>query len=371
MLPILTIAMSIHFHPLTVLDVRTETDECVSIAFQVPDQLKEIFAFKPGQNLTVRLKNGSEEIRRSYSICSAPGDGELRIAVKKIPRGRFSEYANQQLKPGHTIDVLPPTGRFTPKNIHSDLPRQYVFIAAGSGITPILSIIKTLLAEAPQTSVTLIYGNKNRMSIIFREELESLKNRYMQRFRVLHILSREHTDLPIQRGRIDEEKCQQLSNSYINWNLVDEVFICGPSAMTMQLKNALPAMGVPNERIHFELFNAPASGTAAVTASAESSASSDNEPVSSVRIKVDGIALDFSVPHHGQPILDAALAAGADLPFACKGGVCATCKARLLEGTVEMDNNYALDQQEVEAGFILTCQSHPRSATLSIDFDQR
>lgn len=363
--------MSIHFHPLTVSDVRTETDECVSIAFQVPDQLKEIFAFKPGQNLTVRLKNGNEEIRRSYSICSAPGDGELRIAVKKIPKGRFSEYANHELRPGHTIDVLPPTGRFTPKNIDAKRPQHYVLIAAGSGITPILSIVKTLLAEAPQTNVTLIYGNKNRMSIIFREELEALKNRHMRRFRLLHILSREHTDLPIQRGRIDEQKCQQLSNSYINWSLVDEVFICGPSAMTMQLKNALPAMGVPNERIHFELFNAPASGVTAVTTNSELSASGANNPVANVRIRVDGIALDLSIPYNGQPILDAALAAGADLPFACKGGVCATCKARLLEGEVEMDNNYALDQQEVEAGFILTCQSHPRSATLSIDFDQR
>lgn len=360
--------MSIHFHPLTISDIRTETRDCVSIAFEIPDELKEVYRFREGQTLTLRTQIDGEEIRRSYSICSAPLEKELRIAVKSVAGGKFSNFANTQLKKGDQIDVLPPTGKFYTK-LDPASAKEYLAFAAGSGITPIISIIKTILAEEPQSRFTLIYGNRNRASIIFREQLEALKNLYMDRFRLIHILSREKTDAAIHHGRIDSEKCETLGKTLLNWNQIDTCFLCGPADMIFTIRDFLEEKGVPAGAIHFELFTTPGKSSPSVTLI--ESTTLEEGLVASVTIKMDGRSFEIPIAYQGMAILDAALQAGADLPYACKGGVCCTCRAKLLEGTVEMDTNYALEPEELKAGYILTCQSHPRSQRLLIDFDQK
>jgi ring-1,2-phenylacetyl-CoA epoxidase subunit PaaE len=360
--------MSIHFHPLTIRDIRRETDDCVSISFAIPPELSEQFVYREGQNITLRVYIDGEEIRRSYSVCSSPLEDELRVAVKAVPGGLFSQYANTRLKRGDTIEVLPPTGKFY-SPLEPERAKNYVAFAAGSGITPILSIIKTVLATEPASRFTLVYGNRNRHSIIFREQLEALKNRYMERFRLIHILSREKTDLPIQYGRIDATKCRELENHLIDWKQVDHFYICGPEAMIFSTRDYLLNAGVPAQRIHFELFTTPGQKSGPKTE--EASGTGDLGPTARVQVKVDGRSFEMKVPYQGVPILDAALQAGADLPYACKGGVCCTCRARLVKGEVEMDQNYALEPEELEAGFILTCQSHPRTEEIVVDFDYR
>lgn len=360
--------MSIHFHPLTISDIRAETSHCISIAFAVPDELKEQFQFREGQSLTLRSFINGEEVRRSYSICSSPLEKEWRIAVKLIPNGKFSSFAHTILKKGDQLEVLPPTGKFyTPLNPAAK--KEYVAFAAGSGITPILSIIKTVLATEPDSGFTLIYGNRNRASIIFREQLEALKNQYMNRFRLIHILSREKTDAPIHTGRIDAEKCEALGNGLLNWNQISSYFLCGPEDMIFTVRNFLQSKGVSPASIHFELFASP--GQKAAPGPGQDTAAANAGPMAAVTLKVDGRSIELTVPYEGTAILDAALQAGADLPYACKGGVCATCRAKLVEGDVTMDTNYALEPEEVRAGFILTCQSHPRTPNLLIDFDQK
>ncbi|WP_290799349.1 1,2-phenylacetyl-CoA epoxidase subunit PaaE [Flavihumibacter sp. UBA7668] len=360
--------MSIHFHPLTISDIRTETRDCVSIAFAVPEELKETYRFREGQTLTLRATVNGEEIRRSYSICSSPLENELRIAVKAVTDGKFSNYANSQLKKGDQIEVLPPTGKFYTK-LDPDSNKEYVAFAAGSGITPIISIIKTILSKEPHSRFTLIYGNRNRSSIIFREQLEALKNLFMNRFRLIHILSREKTDAAIHYGRIDADKCSALGSTLLNFKGVDHYFLCGPGEMIFTVRDFLESVGVPSGAIHFELFTTP--GQINNSGSETKSAPVEKGPVAMVTIKLDGRSIELPVPYQGMAILDAALQAGADLPYACKGGVCCTCRAKLVEGAVDMDTNYALEPEELRAGYILTCQSHPRSQRLLIDFDQK
>jgi ring-1,2-phenylacetyl-CoA epoxidase subunit PaaE len=363
-----------HFRLLKIKDIRKETADCVSVSFEIPEEWKEEFRFKQGQNITIRTNINDEEIRRSYSICSSPYEQELRIAIKKIPGGRFSSYINNLLeKP--SLDILPPTGRFF-TSLDPSNKKHYLAFAAGSGITPVISIIKTTLATEPRSHFTLIYGNRDRHSIIFREELEALKNRYMQRFSLHHILSREKTDASINQGRIDEEKCNVLFEKLPGLKNADEIFICGPEAMIFCIKNWLEKNDVDRNKIHFELFTVPGVSTSLNPSfSGPSTSPGAFDPssgmLSKVTIKLDGISFDFDLLFDGEPILDAALKQGADLPFSCKGGVCATCKAKLISGQVEMDTNYALEPEELNAGFILTCQSHPRSVNVSIDFDQR
>ena len=360
--------MTMHFHKLTISDIRPETNECVSIAFEIPDELKEQFRFREGQNITLRTTINGEELRRSYSVCSSPLEGELRIAVKAIAEGRFSTYANRQLKKGDLIEVLPPSGKFyTP--IDSTSSREYMAFAAGSGITPILSIIKTVLVSEPKSRFTLVYGNRNRASIIFREQLEALKNKYMDRFRLIHILSREKTDAPLLHGRIDAAKCEALGDKLLEWKQVDHYFLCGPEQLIFSVRDYLQEKEVPADRIHFELFTTP--GQDQIAKTRQITTSTEPGQLAKVTIKADGRSLELQVPFEGPAILDAALQAGTDLPYACKGGVCCTCRAKLVTGEVTMDTNYALEPDEVEAGFILTCQSHPRSTELLIDFDQK
>lgn len=354
-----------HFEELTICDVRKETADCVSIAFAIPQGLESTYLqFTQGQNITLRTAINGTEIRRSYSICSSPDENELRIAVKQIPEGLFSTFANEQLKPGDKLEVLPPSGRFfTPLNSASS--KNYLAFAAGSGITPILSIIKTTLLKEPHSQFTLVYGNRGRNQILFREALEAIKNKYMDRFRMVHILSRERTDIPLFSGRIDQEKCARLNGSVLELNKVDEVFLCGPEAMIFDLRKYLEAQGIDSRKIHFELFTTPGQTTVSTASGSEAVSGLQSK----VTVKLDGITFDFDLPYEGASILDAALAQGADLPFACKGGVCCTCRAKLTAGKVDMDANYALEPDELEAGYILTCQAHPRTDRVTVDFD--
>ncbi|HUC79413.1 MAG TPA: 1,2-phenylacetyl-CoA epoxidase subunit PaaE [Flavisolibacter sp.] len=358
----------IHFHSLRVKKVVKETDDCVSIEFDVPTQLENLFRFTQGQNLTIKKLLNGEELRRNYSICSSPFDNRLRVAVKKVEGGVFSTWANESLKAGDVLEVMPPTGKFYTK-LQPSQQKNYVAFTAGSGITPILSIIKTTLLTEPQSSFTLVYGNRTKTSILFKEELEALKDKFIDRFRVYHVLSREKTDAPINNGRIDTEKLELFFNKVIDINKCDEFFLCGPEEMIFCIKGYLAGKGVADEKVHFELFTVPGQKKSAIDN--RQSAIEESGPVSKISVKLDGITFDFDLSQEGQSILDAALKQGADLPYACKGGVCTTCKAKLLEGKVEMEVNWGLEPDEVAQGFVLTCQAHPKSEKVVIDFDAK
>jgi ring-1,2-phenylacetyl-CoA epoxidase subunit PaaE len=355
----------IHFYKLKVKEVRKETPDCVSILFDVPAELEEQFRFIHGQYLTLRTHINGEEVRRSYSVCSSPLENELRVAVKKVDNGSFSRYANENLKAGDVLEAMPPIGRFftTLDPAHT---KHYTALAAGSGITPILSIIKTTLLSEPYSRFTLVYGNRNRHSIIFKEEIEGLKNKFMNRLNVLNILSREKMDAPLNFGRIDKEKCDLIFSKAIDPNTVDEFFICGPEDMTMQVKESLEDRGIAKKRIHFELFTSHGLKKTAVESRR---AVGPIAAQSKVTIILDGSSFSMDMHFEGESILDAALKKGADLPYACKGGVCCTCRAKLVTGEVDMDLNYGLEPEEVEQGYILTCQSHPRTEEVVVNFD--
>ncbi len=355
--------MSVHFHQLTIKEVRKETEECVSVAFTIPSEDKSKFQFLAGQYLSFRQEINGEEIRRSYSICSAPHENELRVAIKKVENGKFSTWANETLKDGMTLEVMEPMGKFT-LALSPNEKRNHVLIAAGSGITPILSLCKTILHEEPNSSVNLVYGNKGFSSIVFREEIEALKNEYLDRLFVLHILSRESVGNPLQKGRIDKEKLTKIHTAFFKETSIDSVFVCGPEEMIHATKEVFSANGTAENKIHFELFGTSTAGAAKKAVILE-----ENKHDSSVSIIIDGDAIDFKLNTDGISILDAGFLAGGDLPFACKGGVCCTCKAKIIEGTAVMDINYALEKEEVEAGYILTCQAHPTSEKLIVSFD--
>lgn len=361
--------MPTHFHQLTIRDIRIETSNCISIAFNIPDKLKEEFKFIQGQNITVKAMVMGEEIRRSYSICSSPLENELRIAVKKISNGKFSCFAGS-LKKGDDLEVLAPTGKFY-TSLDPGNKKNYIAFAAGSGITPVISIIKTVLATEQQSHFTLVYGNKNRSSIIFKEELEAIKNKYMTRFAIHYVLSREQTDAEVNHGRITIEKCDMLAEKLIDIKNQDEFFICGPEQMIFSVKKWLEKKQIDKNKIHFELFTVPGENPEAKTGKPIVGKLQAENKISHITVKQDGIAFGFDLPYEAESILDAAIRQGADLPFSCKGGVCSTCRAKLIEGKVAMDHNYALEADELEKGFILTCQSHPRSGKVVIDFDEK
>jgi ring-1,2-phenylacetyl-CoA epoxidase subunit PaaE len=356
--------MTPKFHTLQIADIRKETEDTVSIAFEVPTTLTPDYTFLAGQYLTLKSLIQGEDVRRSYSLCSAPYEGEWRVAVKQVEHGKFSTFANETLKKGDALEVMTPTGNFC---LHTDqtASKSYALFAAGSGVTPILSIAKTALKEEPNSDVTLFYGNKNFNSIIFREEIEALKNTYMDRLRVIHVLSRESLGNDIQKGRINKEKANALYKAFLKGLTIDAVYICGPEEMILGVKDSMIENGVNEKNVHFELFTTPG-----VKKTEEKLVSNEAEIASNVSIILDGDRLDIALGSNGENILDAAQKAGADLPFACKGGVCCTCKAKIIEGSVRMDVNYALEKDEVEAGFILTCQSHPTSEKLIISFDE-
>jgi ring-1,2-phenylacetyl-CoA epoxidase subunit PaaE len=358
--------MAKHFRSLSIKNIRRETPECVSIAFSIPDDLKDEFQFIQGQNISLKITIDGEEIRRSYSICSSPLDNELRVAVKKIENGKFSDYANSRLQEGMLVELLPPTGKFY-SELNPANPKNYVAFVAGSGITPVFSIIKTTLAIEPNSQFTLFYSNRNRQSIIFKEQLEALKNQFMSRFSLHYLFSREKTDSAINHGRIDAAKCNELSKHLFDPKLANEIFICGPEDMINSVKEWFEQQKLEKGRIHFELFNAPGEKRLAITKAPL--IDNTQEKISRITVKSDGISFDFDLAYNGESILDAALKEGADLPFACKSGVCCSCRAKLRAGSVKMDVNYALEPEELEAGFILACQSHPQSESLLVDFD--
>lgn len=357
------------FHTLTVRDIRQETDECVSVSFDVPQDLKSQFEFIQGQYLTLRTRINDEDVRRSYSICSAPHEGELRVAIKKVPNGKFSTFANDVLKPGDELLVMPPQGRFytelNPKN-----KKNYVAFAAGSGITPVISIMKSVLKVEPESSFTLFYGNKDAQHIIFKEEIDDLKNSYMQKLRVHYVLSRENPGSDLFYGRINEEKCNSFCNLLMKPESVDEVFLCGPEPMIKAASNTLDVNGVAGDKIHYELFTSPNQPSAKQHSTSKAGTKSDAKvDVSRVKVILDGEETHITVSTDGDNILDAALKAGADVPFACKGAVCMTCKAKVLKGDVKMDKNYALLDEEVNQGYVLTCQSHPTTNEVTVSYD--
>jgi ring-1,2-phenylacetyl-CoA epoxidase subunit PaaE len=352
------------FYPLTIADIRRETADCVSLALRVPVELQAQFQFVAGQYLTFRTCLSGEELRRSYSICSSPLEQEWRVAIKKVPGGVFSTFANEQLKVGDTIDVMPPMGRFG-HQIEGQDAQTYLAFVAGSGITPILSILKTVLATQPQSRFILLYGNQNRHSILFKSELEALKNRHMGRLSIYHVLSREMVDASLLHGRIDAEKCHSFFQKLIPLERIDQCFICGPEDMIHSVKQSLIEAAFDPQKIHFELFGVK---TQAIK---PTPLNGHKGPVSTVKIRLDGSSFEIPVAYDGESVLDVALRSGADLPFACKGGVCCTCRAKVLSGNVKMQVNYALEADEVAAGYVLTCQSHPRSAQVTLDFDAK
>jgi ring-1,2-phenylacetyl-CoA epoxidase subunit PaaE len=354
--------MSLQFHPLPVKSVTRDADALI-VGFDVPEPLRETFAFTQGQYLTLRAEVAGEDLRRSYSICSGLDDGSLRVGIRLLPGGVFSGWAAERLQAGSTLQVLPPQGRF---NIPLDplARRQVLLIAAGSGITPMLSLISTMLAREPHTRCTLVYGNRKLASTMFREELEDLKDRYLTRFTLHHVFSREAQDAPLFNGRLDEARIGSFLRTLVPAASVDEAFVCGPAGMIDAAVAALGAAGVAPAHVHVERFGDVNSASAHHVEERDA----DHAQVTLV---IDGLerAVEFRISDPS--ILEAARRTGLDVPYSCKAGVCSTCKGRLLEGQVRMDRNFALTPAEVEAGFVLCCQSHPLTERVVITLDQR
>ncbi|CDG19607.1 1,2-phenylacetyl-CoA epoxidase subunit PaaE [Xenorhabdus doucetiae] len=358
------------FHRLTIAAIERETPDAVTVTLYVPDALKNHFCYHAGQHLTLKATVNNEELRRCYSICSSPLEGVLQIGVKAIPQGRFSTFINQQLKVGDELDVMPPQGSFG-HHPHSHPPNtgqpgHYLAVAAGSGITPILSIIKSTLALKPDSTFTLIYGNRTSRSVMFKEALADLKNRYLCRFQVLYLFSQEATDSPLFNGRIDTEHLNRIGKTLLNFAQFDQAFLCGPEAMLDHAHSALEQAGIAAERIHSERFN---TGQAQKTAMGSHPANLAERSETRVEIHLDGRTLNIVMLADDDSILDAALRQGADLPYACKGGVCATCKCRLKSGEVDMRLNYSLEPEQLAAGYLLSCQSWPKGDGVVVDFD--
>lgn len=349
---------------LRIKKIQPESAECVSVQLEIPDELKPEFVFRPGQHLHCRAMIDGQEVRKSYSICSLPGEDDITIAVKLVYGGKMSTYINQQLLIGDTLEVTTPEGRFT---LADSLPEDatLLFFAAGSGITPIISLVTHFLKTYPKGNAFLFYSNRSSDSVIFREQLEGLKNTYMTRFTLYQILTREISGVEILSGRITKEKCLQFGTYFFDPKEIEAAYICGPELMILDVKDALAEMGVQEDRIKFELFGTnPYPVTAAPKPKIEV-----EDKISHVTIRVDGHEADFHIPYNGETVLDIATRSGLDLPYSCKGGVCSTCRALVVEGKMDMDIHYGLEPDEMDAGYVLTCQGHPRSERLILDFD--
>ena len=355
--------MTPRFHQLRLAEVRRETPECVSLKFELPAELADEYRFTQGQHVALRATLDGEEMRRSYSVCAGCDDGELRVAVKKVPGGRFSAWAHDALKPGDAIDVMTPEGRFfTPLDPRHE--KHYVAFVAGSGITPVLSLIRTTLAREPKSRFTLIYGNRRQTSVMFHEALEDLKDRYLTRFALFNVFSREEQDIELFNGRLNRAKAKAFLSTLVPVDSIDEAFVCGPASMIDDVEQALVEAGVPSAHVHVERFGVP--GAAATVEIDDTDAAQAR-----IGIVIDGVRREVDF-HRGQhSILDAGRAAGLDLPYSCKGGMCSTCRGKVLEGQVKMAKNYALEPHEVAAGFVLTCQSYPLSERVLISYDER
>jgi ring-1,2-phenylacetyl-CoA epoxidase subunit PaaE len=352
------------FHALAVAKVERETRDAIAITFDVPPALREAFRFEPGQHLTLRTRIGDDDVRRSYSIC-APAGGPLRIAVKRSPGGVFSTWANDALREGTAVDVMPPMGHF---NVAADAQasRHYLGVAAGSGITPLVSIVTSALVAEPASRFTLIYGNRASATVMFRDELASLKDRYLDRFNLVHVLSREPQDIELLHGRIDRAKADALFERWVPIADVDYAFVCGPEGMMDAVRASLLAHGMPAERIRIERFAASIPKHTHVPRPLPQAAHTECE----VHVVIDGSQRMFLLEKGAENIIDAGLRSGIELPFSCKGGVCSTCRCKLVDGEVDMDVNFALEDYEVARGFILACQSYPVTDRVTVDFDQ-
>lgn len=359
-----------NFYPIRISDIHNETDSSVCLTFDVPDNLQDKFEFIQGQYLTLQKEIDGEPVRRSYSICSGVDDAQLRVGIKQVDGGVFSTFANQQLSVNDMIEVAPPQGNFhTP--LAAENQKNYMCICAGSGITPVLSIVKSVLSREPHSHVTLLFGNRNSNTVMFKQELGFLKNRYMNRFNWVNILSAEEQDAEVLFGRLDNTKGGELqAKKLIDIPNTDEFFLCGPESMITAVSRGLRASGIDESNIHYELFFSSAEDAKEVVKKHHERVEKYAGQVSKVSVKVGGRTVMFDLTKDGENILDGAMTNGADLPFSCKGGVCATCKAKVIEGEVEMDLNHSLSEQEVADGMVLTCQAHPTSDKVVIDFDQ-
>ena len=352
------------FHDLAIAAVGPAADNAVSVTFNVPEDLRDEYRFVQGQHLNVRTEINGEPLRRSYSICNAAGEDGLSIAIRRVESGLFSTYANEQLKPGDVLQVMTPTGRFFTE-LYPDNRNTYVTFAAGAGITPIISNIKTILASEPHSRVFLFYGNRSRATTIFREALMDLKNRYMTRFNIHFIFSREQTDMDLFDGHIDGDKAAALMQAFCPAEQVDIALVCGPDSMIEDVSAALQSLGVPAQRIQSEQFGLRREPRPAATAPAQPTAIDGCR----VTVVMDAQRTEF-VAARGTTLLEAAHRQAIELPFSCKAAVCATCRTKLIEGDVDMAANFALEAWELEAGYILACQSRPMTDTVVIDYDQ-
>ncbi len=353
------------FHSIRVKDIYKDTSDTSVVSFDIPATLEEDFAFRQGQHLTLKVILDNEDIRRSYSLCSSPLDKEWKVAVKQIPGGKFSTYINQEVKQGDVLEVMVPSGHFGVET-SPEKAKNYVFFAAGSGITPMLSMLKTHLQAEPNSSCKLFYVNKTAKSIIFKEELEQLRNQYFGRFEIYYFLTKEKRDIALFNGRFDDEKMKVLTQTFIDIPDTNEVFLCGPESMVHYVSEYLVAKGLSKELVHFELFVTGLTEEDKARAERLSQQKVDGVEV----VIVDGgKEFLFTMTKEYDNILDAALGAGADLPFACKGGVCSTCKCKVEKGSVEMKINYALDEKEVAQDLVLSCQAVPTSDKVTVNFD--
>lgn len=386
--------MANEFLALPIAQVRRETADAISIALAVPQTLAERFRFKPGQHVPVRAMIGGEEVRRTYSICSGPGDPHLRIAIKRLPNGRFSTWAHDTLAAGMSLEVMPPQGRFVLQP-GDGMPCHLLAIASGAGITPIFAMLTYALTYEPHTRVTLLYGNRTMEDVIFRAALEDLKDRHMGRFAIVHVLSREESETPMLAGRITPQKLSEFALGLVDFGSVARAFVCGPGQMIRELRNQLFAMGLPRDRVHHEFFAAgipnapsvahpqPARDAPSVAHSqparnapkhAPTPVAAQQQPDTEIKGAREIVAVLDGVRHriearHGEAVLDAVLRAGIRAPYACKGGMCCTCRARIVEGQAQMRLNYSLEPWEIEKGFTLTCQAVPQSPHLVVDYD--
>jgi len=353
------------FHILKVADIYKETEDTSVITFEVPSELKKEFQFRQGQHLTLKADINGEDIRRSYSLCSSPLDGQWKVAVKLIPGGKFSTYINDELRRGDQLEVMSPSGTFG-VDVNATKAKNYLFFAAGSGITPVLSMVKAHLEAEPNSTCKLFYVNKTAKSIIFKEELEQLRNKYFGRFEIYYFLTKERRDIELFNGRFDDEKMRILTQTFIDIPDTSEVFLCGPEKMVNYVSTYLINAGLPKELVHFELF---VTGLSDEDIKRAERLAQQNVEGIEVTIVDGGKEFAFTMTKEYDNILDAALGAGADLPFACKGGVCSTCKCEVIEGSVEMKINYALDEKEVSQNLVLSCQAVPTSEKVVVDFD--
>ena len=366
--------MSVLFHPLKVRAIEPDTAEAVIVSFEVPDDLRQTFGFTQGQYLTLRKTIAGQDLRRSYSICAGVDDGELRVGVRKVKGGVFSNWINAHLQPGDTVSVMAPQGRFFVP-LDPAARRHHLGIAGGSGITPILLIMKTVLAREPLSEFTLIYGNRSLQSTMFKEEIEDLKNRYMQRLVLHHVFSDEPSDSPMNMGVMNRDKLGDFLAQVVPAASIAHAYVCGPFQMNDEAEAALLAAGVPEDRVHIERFGVAPQAAGAAGATGADAVVHEVQPGDAEQARIviirDGLRREIQFNKQQPSILDAAAAAGMEVPFSCTSGVCGTCRAKLLEGEVRMQRNFALDKAEVAAGFVLCCQAHPLTERVVLSFDER